>query len=252
MHTHIDQRKVPQILALAANRVGEWYSHSWKWLSRLRVAVLMRVNLEKRLSTRTMRIDQREAILALLKVVLSHLDLKTMQIGIYNPETDVFTHLSLDYLAHKAGLSLRRTQRAMAWLYDAGYIIGYRQSHYDAESDEFFYKPSIRKVAFTLLQDLGITELAYQRARSKSRKHLEKFLSKFYKDKKEESRAGGSFEATRNIVSNIANMLTPKPSQALEASTKIYTEKIKRLMDLMPNLSFEEAKRMLPNPSTYN
>lgn len=252
MHTYIDQKKVPQILALSASRVGEWSSHSWKWLLRMRIAVLKRIKLDKRLSSRTMRIDQRKAIAALLKVLLSHLDLKTMQVGIYNPETDVFIHLSLNYFAHKAGLSLRRTQRAMAWLYDAGYIIGYRQSSYDIETEEFYYKPSIRRVSDTLLQDLGITNLALQRARNKSRKNLEKFLSKFYRNKNEEQKEQNNIDATNNVISNVLNMFTVKQQRSSDHSVKIFTEKIKKLMDLMPNLTLEEAKRMLPSPNAYN
>ena len=160
-----------------------------------------------------------------------------MQIGIYNPKTDVFTHLSLDYLAHKAGLSLRRTQRAMAWLYDAGYIIGYRQSHYDIETEEFHYKPSIRRVAYILLQDLGITNLALQRARSKSRKNLEKFLSKFYNDKKRDNKPQSTIEATKNVISNVLNMFSAKPQIISSISSKIYTEKIKHLMDCCQSYS---------------
>lgn len=249
MDSYIDNRKVPQILSLAAKRVGEWSLHSWKWLTRLRTAVLMRVNLEKRLSTRTMRTDQREAIFSLLKVILSHLDLKTMQIGVYNPETGVFAHLSLDYLAHKAGLPLRRAQRAMAWLYDAGYVIGYRQSSFDLETNEYTHKPSVRKVSFHLLKDLGITELAFQRARRKSRKNLDKCLSKFYPSTKV---GEGIFTTTQNIISSITDMLKPKAPHSNRPTTNsinIYTEKIKKLTELMPNLSIEEAQRMLPKPN---
>lgn len=251
MHSYIDDRKVPQILALSASRVGEWSSHSWKWLTRMRIAILRRVQIEKRLSCRTMRVDQRKAIAALLKVMLSHLDLKTMQVGIYNPETNVFTHLSLNYFAHKAGLSLRRTQRAMAWLYDAGYVIGFRQSSFDTETNEYHHKPSIRRVSNSLLQDLGITSLAIQRARNKSKKNFQKTLLKTLKADTQQSNNSNTVKAVKSMISGIVSRVMPSDVSNNSPPCKAYTEKIKKLMTLMPNLSYEEAKKMLPAPYTY-
>ena len=251
MHSFINNRKVPQILSIAANRVEEWSIHSWKWLSRLRIAVLKHFKIEKRLSTRTMRVDQREAITALVKVMLSHLDLKTMHVGVYNPETDVFAHLSLDYLAHKAGLALRRAQRAMAWLYDAGYVIGYRQSSYDLETEEYHHKPSIRRISNLLLEDLGITDLAFQRARSKSRKNHKKILIKSLTKEAVSSITPNTISTIKDMFSSIIKNISPSDNQINSRPSNTYTEKIKKLMSIMPDLSFSEAKRMLPCSSTY-
>jgi len=252
MHSYIGKRKVPQILALSADRAEQWTSHSWKWLSRMRIAVLRRISAEKRLSSRTMRIEQRKSILALLKVMLSHLDLNTMQVGVYNPETDVFTHLSLEYFAHKANLSLRRTQRAMAWLYEAGYVVGYRQSSFDIDTNEYQHKPSVRKITIALLQDLGITSIAIQRARDRSRKHLKKSLIKSYQKKTLQQKDQGSINTVKSITSNIASTLIPTGKiSTLSGKRASYTEKIQKLMSLIPNVSLQEAQSMLPIPSTY-
>lgn len=249
MHSYIGNRKVPQILSLAASRVGEWSLHSWKWLSKMRSAVLKRIQIEKRLSSRTMRVDQREAIYSLLKVLLSHLDLKTMQVGIYNPEMNIFTHLSLNYLAHKAGLSLRRAQRAMAWLYEAGYVIGYRQSSFDLETNEYLHKPSVRCVTAFLLQDLGITSLALNRARQKSRKGLKLPLTN--SSDKKESPVKPVLDTVKNMISSVFNKPPTKNKTRSAISIKEYTEKIEHLMLRMPEISFDEAKRMLPLPNAY-
>jgi len=250
MHAYIDDRKVPQILALSASRVGEWSSHSWKWLTRLRTAVLKRVNTEKRLSCRTMRIEQRKAIFALLKVMLSHLDLKTMQVGIYNPETNVFTHLSLEYFAHKANLSLRRTQRAMAWLYEAGYVMGYRQSSFDITTNEYQHKPSIRKVTLTLMQDLGITNLALCKARDRARKNQNKLLIQEKRKNIQPTNEKKSFKSVIPIIENIASRwIAPRENIDAHAAREAYTEKIRKLMLNIPDLSLEEARKMLPKNS---
>ena len=251
MHSFINNRKVPQILSIAAKRVEEWSIHSWKWLSRLRIAVLKHFKVEKRLSTRTMRVDQREAITALVKVMLSHLDLKTMHVGVYNPETDVFAHLSLDYLAHKAGLALRRAQRAMAWLYDSGYVIAYRQSSYDLETEEYHHKPSIRRISNCLLEDLGITELAFQRARNKSRKNNKKILITSLVKKVVHPSNPNKINTIKDMFSSIIKNIVPSEIQINARPSNAYTEKIKKLMTIMPELSFSEAKRMLPCPNTY-
>jgi hypothetical protein len=248
--SYINDRKVPQILSISASRVEEWSSHSWKWLSRLRVAILKRVKIKKRHSCRTMRIEQREAISALLKVMLSHLDLKTMQVGVYNPETDVFAHLSLNYLAHKANLSIRRTQRAMSWLYDSGYIIGFRQSSYDLETDEYIHKPSIRKISNSLLSDLGITDFAFQRARSKSRKNFQKIVIKSFTDTVV-TPAITTINTVKDMISSIITNKSPSKNLINPDPSSTYTEKIKKLMTIMPNLSFSEAERMLPSPNSY-
>lgn len=239
----VNGRKVPQILSLAASRIDQWGAHSWKWLTKLRLAILIRVSLGKRRSTRTMRKEQREAITALLKVMLSYLDLKTMQIGVYNPATGVFAHLSLDYLAHKAGLNIWTAQRAMAWLYDSGYLVAYRQSTFDIESNEFTYKPSIRRISNMLLTDLGITDLSLSRARTKSKKSAMKEAVTHVIKK--------TADQVKNVVSVAFNKMSAfsSPKQTGMSSSE-YAEKLKKLMAALPHLSLSEAQQMLPRPSS--
>lgn len=235
----INCRKVPQILALAASRVTQWSEHSWKWLTRFRVAILARVALGKRLSTRTMREDQREAIEALLRVILSHLDLSTMQVGVFNPETGVFVHLTLQYLAHKAGLSYSKAQRAMAWLYETGYVVGFRQSSFDMESNKFINQPSIRRVSNHLLLDLGITDLALSHARSKCKKT--KTVSTRVVVQKAVAQVKKKFSGVFKSMTNVK----PK-SNGIPMSE--YLEKVAKLVE--SGFSLEDAQRMLPKPSS--
>lgn len=249
--SYIYDRKVPQILSLAANRVEEWASHSWKWLSRLRIAILKRIKIKKRDSSRTMRVEQREAISALLKVILSHLDLKTMQVGVYNPETDVFSHLSINYLAYKANLSIRRAQRAMSWLYDSGYIIAYRQSSFDIETEEYIHKPSIRRVSNNLLSDLGITELALQRAKNKSRKNFQQTFIKSMTDKIVTPQIANTIHTVKAMISGIMSNTSSFKSPVNLDPSATYTEKINKLMTMIPNLSLSEAERMLPSRHSF-
>jgi len=240
---NIGPRKVPQILALAASRVEQWSEHSWKWLSKLRDAIHERVFNGKRISTRTMRKEQRESITALLRVLLSYLDLGTMQIGIFNPKTGVFVHLTLAYLARQANLSFSQAQRAMAWLYDSGYVIGYRQSSFDMDTNEFFYKPSIRKISNHLLTDLGITDLALSRARARSKKTIRQTIGKAVTDV---VKAAKEIKKACSTAFKSINSTQSKKTMSLTD----YAEKLNKIMDLIPGISIDDAKKMLPNPLT--
>jgi DNA-binding transcriptional ArsR family regulator len=233
---HIGSRKVPEILALAASRVEQWSEHSWKWLVKLRKAILERVANGKRLSTKTMRKDQRMAIMKLLSVILSHLDLKTMQVGIYNPETGVFVHLTLAYLAHKAGLSYSQAQRAMAWLYEGGYVVGFRQSSFDELAGEFVHKPSIRRVSNHLLSDLGITELAFTRARTSAKKSEIRQTVTRSLDKVK--------SAACTVAKKAINVFVKKVGMPLDE----YAEKLNKI--IAHGIPLDEAKRMLPRPAS--
>ncbi len=236
----IGSRKVPQILSLAASRVGQWSGHSWKWLNKLRSAILERVAGGRRFSTRTMRKEQREAIWKLLNVILSHLDLATMRVGIFNPETGVFVHLTLDYLAHQAGLSYSQAQRAMAWLYEAGYLIGCRQSSFDTDSNKFIHQPSIRRVSNHLLLDLGITELAISNARAKSkRSSIGQSVGRVVKK---------TVTELKKTFSNAFKSMTATPQKRNGIPMAEYLEKVAKLVE--SGFSLEDAQQMLPKPSS--
>lgn len=240
----IGVRKVPQILSLAANRVEQWGEHSWKWLRRIRFALLERFANGRRLSSRTMRKDQRGAIVALTRVLLSHLDLKTMQVGVYNPETGVFVHLTLEYLAHKAGLTYSQAQRAMAWMYESGYVMGFRQSSFDMNTNEYVNKPSIRRISNHLLTDLGITDLAFNKARAQSSKSsMKQRVGRFV------TKAATQVKGACSAIFKSVPTSSPK-SKANTMSMAEYVEKIRYIMEHIPGTSFEEAQGMLPKPSS--
>lgn len=250
MNSQIVNKKAPQILSLSESRVGEWVESSWKWLSRLRSAVLLRFQEQNRESSRVMRFEQREAIGKVLKVIFHYLDLNTMCVGIYHRETDVFVHLSLDFIAKKSGLHIRRAQRAMSWLYESGYIVGYRQSFYDTDTEEYYHKPSIRRVNSKLLFDLGITEFALQRARARSKKRFQDVLLKSLSSKKQfQSKPIIDVSNVQSLIKGVTEAFTlPKSRKPLQPSSN-YNEKLKKLMGLMPDITLHEAQRMLPSPT---
>ncbi len=72
-------------------------------------------------SDRQQRSERREACLSVLACLLHYLDLATLRVGI--PQHDAsFQGVSMPFIAEKSGLTLRRTERAVADLVKAGLI----------------------------------------------------------------------------------------------------------------------------------
>ena len=236
-------RKLPQVLSLAISRSEIWSKKSWTWLARIRLAVLERVCNGKRLSTKSMRSEQRHAIASLLKVILENLDLNTMQIGFVHRETGVFIRLTLAYLAKQAKLELKTAERAMKWLYESSYVTGTKQFAFDIETKQYINKPSIRVVSSNLLFDFGITSFAFNHARERSRKYaLKKSVSQIY---------ASGVQAVKNIFSKVikktsATFKTSKDKVSF--CIKEYEEKLNKLRLAFPNKSEFELKDMLPRP----
>ncbi len=237
----------PQILTIASNRVEEWFNESWKWLTRLRTAILMRVSHKKRLSTRTMRHDQRQAISKLLHVLFHYLDLKTMQIGFYHDESQTFVHLTLEFLAKKANLPLRRAQRAISWLYESGYISGFRQSSFDIETGEYTHKPSIRKVNEKLLFDLGITTHALQKARKRSSQQQQrKMLTRIIPNQLISTTVSQNKDYLQKEIDLLITQFTQQSTEEKHKKIALRQSKLHKMALLFPHLSQNEIESMLP------
>lgn len=249
--SYIENKKVPQILGLASKRAEEWNKHSWKWLRRLRGALLNKVSNRRRTTCRTLRSEQREAISKLLHVIFSFLDLNTMCVGVLHKESEVFAHLSLAYLAKKSGLNIRRVQRAMQWLCEAGYIVPYRRSFYDVEKEQYYHQPSIRRVNPTLFTDLGITLGALQRARIRAKQYLEKIFSPLAMARvlPTFSQQINALKCKKKYFNSMKSPLERPPF--LSSFPPLYIEKLKQIMKSLPTLTIFEAQRLLPNPSAY-
>jgi hypothetical protein len=249
----INGKKAPQILCLAVKRAGEWSEHSWKWLQRIRNALLLRVQNEKRKSTKSLRVDQRIAIHKLLVTILSHVDLKSLCIGYYDKQTGVFIHLGVEYLAKKSGLCVRRTQRALQWLYESGYLVGHRRSTVDEDTGEYIHKTSIRKVSLRLFLDLGITEIALNRARNKAKKKVEGIVLSVLDNQKPEKRKGqkGDGFDVGSIIKNLTGAFSTKPKSKDHTEPPEYLNRIRQMQKIFPTKTINEIKLMLPDPHTY-
>lgn len=238
------KNNIPQILSLAEHRAEEWAEHSWKWLYSLRQALIYRVERQKRQSTRTMRSDQRKAIERLLSVIISHIDLKTMQLGYYQKDTGIFIHLGIHYLAKKAQLSPRRTQRALQWLHESGYITAFRQSIFDDLTQSYLHKPSVRKVHEKLFYELGITQQALRNARQRSAQRNQRHGFRM-KLEKNLSNVAGSLGTSIAELITLPHNVTERMHSPLNSTS--YKDKLRKLSAHFPDLGIEEIKMMLPS-----
>ena len=72
-------------------------------------------------SNRQQRSERRESCLSVLGCLLHYLDLASLRVGIPQPDKS-FTGISMPFIAEKAGLTIKRTERAMRDLVKSGLI----------------------------------------------------------------------------------------------------------------------------------
>ena len=71
-------------------------------------------------SQRQQRSERREACICLLAALLKYTDLASLRVGV--PTSQGFLNLTVDYLAKQTGMTLKRTERALADLKSAGLL----------------------------------------------------------------------------------------------------------------------------------
>ena len=116
-------------------------------------------------SARRQRSERREACLALLGALVHYLDLVTLRVGV--PQADgSFEGLTLEFLAEKAGLGLRRAERACRDLRKAGLVEVYPIAR-KTDGDRHKGLPAIRRLPVALFQVFGLSRWL-QRERDKA------------------------------------------------------------------------------------
>ena len=124
-------------------------------------------------SARQQRSERREACLALLGVLVHYLDLVTLRVGI--PQADgTFQGLSLEFLAEKAGLGLRRAERACRDLRRAGLVNVYPIAQ-RTEGDRYRGLPAIRSLPVALFKVFGLHKwLQHERDKAAHRRRRQR------------------------------------------------------------------------------
>jgi len=124
-------------------------------------------------SARQQRSERREGCLALLGALVHYLDLVTLRVGI--PQADgSFKGLTLEFLAERAGLGLRRTERACRDLRRAGLVEVYPIAQ-QTEAGRYRGQPAIRRLPVSLFKVFGLGKwLQHERDKAAHRRRRQR------------------------------------------------------------------------------
>lgn len=176
---------------------------------------------------RRLRSCRREACVALLQVIINHLDLSCMNVGMDNPQG--FRPLTIKSLASKAGLKLKRAKRALKDLYAAGYIKSQRR--YKEEKGKYIGLASLREVSLKLFYHLGIKH-----------EKLMRQINKFTKTTGKVFEVLNPFRKKKRFADSY--VCRDKKIAMIEAK-KTYNDKLHQLKLLYPDKSLRELALLL-------
>lgn len=162
-----EQKKTYSSIHTASQHLTEYYYQPVdNWLPNLN---------SMRNSERQQRSERREAIAAISAVMVNHVDMATMKIvRLFNKQ---LVPLSIKELATKAGINVRRAERALKDLKSAGYLeLQYRVEH----MPDGTIKPliAIKRLSATFFYHLGVSFEKLQHECERAKKQLAKFSKK--------------------------------------------------------------------------
>jgi len=106
------QHTRPKIISKIISEIQQYYREP--------ASIIPSLNLANG-SNRQQRSERREACLSVLGCLLHYLDLSSLRVGIPQPDKS-FTGISMPFIAERAGLTLKRTERAVKDLVASGLI----------------------------------------------------------------------------------------------------------------------------------
>lgn len=133
-----------------------------------------------RASRRQQRSESREAVMSIAQVLLHYVELASLRVGVPYVSKDGFCSLTIEFLAEKAGLSLKRAKRAIALLKRAGYLTLIER--FDIKKDElsnetkFIGLAAVKCLTASFFKACGIDLVWLAAQRKLARKRLKKQL----------------------------------------------------------------------------
>ncbi|BCA97180.1 hypothetical protein TUM19329_35410 (plasmid) [Legionella antarctica] len=153
----------------------------------------------RRNSTRQQRSEAREALASISQVLLHYTELASLRVGVPHA-SEGFRSLTIEFLADKAGIGLKRAQRAIKLLVRAGYLkMIERFDVTEKEGKErFIGLAAVKCLTPAFFKACNINLQALSAQRGLARKRLNKKRSTFIANAQE------SQAAVRNIIDFIA------------------------------------------------
>lgn len=172
-----------------------------------------------RFTQRQQRSESREAVASLVKVLIGHCDLESMQaIRFYNREKCL---LSVNELAKFAGLHYKRCQRALKVLKEAGYVkLQYRAQR--TSTGEIKPLIAIKRLTPRLFLDLGVTGELFRSCQNYIYKQIKRTTKKAKK---------GMFQVKKTL-SNFRRTNAQTFIPIKQSNVQLEKQKVERLYQL--------------------
>jgi len=150
-------------------------------------------------SLRQQRSESREALASISQVLLHYTELASLRVGIPHASSG-FRSLTIDFLADKAGIGLKRAQRAIKLLVRAGYLkmIERFDVKFEEGKERFIGLAAVKCLTPAFFKACNINLQALSAQRALARKRLNRKRSTFIANAQE------SQAAARNILDFIA------------------------------------------------
>ena len=153
-----DKRR-PQILYDIVEKIKAYY-YDPDVMPPLQIA-----NADKRISDKKRRSEARERAVNLLCVMIMYMDLGSLRVGQPTKDGGFFSY-AIEWLAHKAKLSLSRAKRAMSDLNDAMFISSYQYRELiDEDKKEYIAHNAVRVFDTDFFEMLEIDKKKFGKAR---------------------------------------------------------------------------------------
>jgi hypothetical protein len=179
-------------------KIITWAIDSWRRYYGLPSSYFKEIRM-RRNSTRQQRSEAREALASLSQVLLHYTELASLRVGIPHA-SEGFRSLTIEFLATKAGIGLKRAQRAIQLLVRAGYLkmIERFDVKGDAGNERFIGLAAVKCLTPAFFKACNINLQALSAQRALARKRLNKKRSTYI------SNAQESQAAARTILEFIA------------------------------------------------
>lgn len=185
-----EHKERPKIITWAIDAWRRYYGLPTSYFKELRM---------RRNSTRQQRSEAREALASIAQVLLHYTELASLRVGVPHA-SEGFRSLTIEFLADKAGIGLKRAQRAIKLLVRAGYLkmIERFDVKVDAGKERFIGLAAVKCLTPAFFKACNINLQALSAQRALARKRLNRKRSTFIANAQE------SQAAARNILDFIA------------------------------------------------
>lgn len=181
----------PKILVWAGEAWSRFYHAPGAYFDTIR---------NQRRSSRRQRSESREALSSIAQVILHYTELASLRVGIPYT-TNGFKSLTIEFLAEKAGIGLKRAERAIALMKRAGYIRLIER--FNIKDERFIGLAAVKSLTPDFFKACGIDLRALSAQRRLARKRINKKRSAHIQQLQEASAS----------VAMISDFVMPKGSR---------------------------------------